>query len=83
MHKRVLEIAADVFQVPASTLGPDSTPESVGTWDSLRHLSFVLALEEEFHLQFLPEDIEQMLTIGLTAELVQEKLQSSLVSNEP
>ena len=48
MLKRVLTIAADVFQVDESTLGPGSSPDTIESWDSLHHLSFVVALEQEF-----------------------------------
>jgi acyl carrier protein len=57
--KKVLAIAADVFQVDESSIGPASSPDSIETWDSLHHLSFVLALEQEFGVQISPEEIER------------------------
>jgi acyl carrier protein len=71
---RILTIAADVFEVPESRLGPASSPDTIETWDSLHHLSFVLALEQEFGVQFSPEEIEQLLSIDLTVALLEEKL---------
>lgn len=76
MLKKVLAIAADVFQVPESSLSPSSTPDTVETWDSLHHLGLVLALEQEFGIQISPEEIEQLLSIELTAALMEEKLQA-------
>jgi acyl carrier protein len=76
MLKRVLAIAADVFQVDQSTIGPGSSPDSIETWDSLHHLSFVVALEQEFSVQISPEEIEQLLSLELTASLMEEKLQT-------
>jgi len=74
--KRVLAIAADVFQVPESSLSAASTPDTVESWDSLHHLELVLALEQEFGIQISPEEIEQLLSIELTAALMEEKLQA-------
>jgi acyl carrier protein len=74
--KKVLEIAADVFQVDESTIGPASSPDSIESWDSLHHLSFVVALEQEFTVQISPEEIEQLLSLELTASLMEEKLQT-------
>jgi acyl carrier protein len=74
--KKVLEIAADVFQVDESTIGPASSPDSIESWDSLHHLSFVVALEQEFTVQISPEEIEQLLSLELTASLIEEKLQT-------
>lgn len=78
---RVLAVAVDVFQVSETSMGPGSSPDTVETWDSLHHLSFVVALEQEFCVQFSPEEIEQLLTIELTAALLEEKLKESGASN--
>jgi acyl carrier protein len=79
--KRVLAIAADVFQVPEARLGPSSTPDTVEAWDSLHHLELVLALEQEFGIQSSPEEIEQLLSIELIAGLMEEKVQACGVPN--
>ena len=76
MLKRVLTIAADVFQVDESTLGPGSSPDTIESWDSLHHLSFVVALEQEFSVEISPEEIEELLSVELTAALMEEKLQA-------
>ena len=78
---KVLTIAADVFQVPESSIGPASSPDTIGSWDSLHHLNFVLALEDGFGVQFSPEEIEQLLSIELTKALVEEKLKGSGSNN--
>jgi acyl carrier protein len=78
---KVLAVATDVFQVPQSALAASSSPDTVETWDSLHHLSFVVALEQEFNVQFSPEEIEQLLSIELTTALVEEKLKGNGSSN--
>jgi acyl carrier protein len=71
---RVRRIIADVFDLPLEQVAPASSPDTVEGWDSLQHLNVVLALEQEFALQFTPEEIEQMLSVELIADLVEEKL---------
>jgi acyl carrier protein len=78
---KVLAIAADVFKVPQSSIGAASTPDTIETWDSLHHLEFVLALEQEFGIQISPEEIEQLLSIELTASLIEEKVQACRVAD--
>ena len=63
LFDRVRNIAADVLEVPATKLTADSSPETIETWDSVHHLNLVLALEQEFNLQFEPEEIDQMKNI--------------------
>jgi len=71
--ERVSIMIADLFQLPLETVGPRTSPDNVETWDSLQHLNLVLALEQEFDLQFTPEEIEQLLSVELIAALVNEK----------
>lgn len=71
---RIERIAADIFEVPLESLQPASSPDTVPTWDSIRHLNLVLGLEQEFDIQFAPEEIEQLLSVELIVALVEEKL---------
>ena len=71
--ERVRSIAADVLQVPAALITQDSSTENVESWDSVHHLNLVLALEQEFDLQFEPEEMDGMKSIGDIAGLVARK----------
>ena len=71
---RVRGIAADILQVPVAEVGPDSSPENIATWDSVHHLNLVLALEQEFNLQFEPEEIDQIGNVGQIVALVSRKV---------
>ena len=70
---RVRTIFSDVFQVPLDQVRADSSPDTIPNWDSLQHLNLVLALEQEFSVQFTPEEIEQLLSVELIAALLEEK----------
>jgi len=70
-------IAGDLFSVPAAQIHADSSPETIENWDSVQHLSLVLAVEEKFGVQFSPEEIEKMRTIGEITKLIERKLQST------
>jgi len=70
----VRRIAADVLAQPVDRITADGTRDSIPGWDSLAHVNLVLALEQHFDVQFLPEEMMEMLTIELVALLVEEKL---------
>jgi acyl carrier protein len=74
MLERVRRMVADVFDVPLETVLPESSPDSIEAWDSLHHLDLVLALEQEFGAQFTPEEIEQLLSVALIANIVAAKV---------
>ena len=72
--ERVMQIAADVFGINIEEITPQSSTDSIQTWDSLQHLTFVLALEQSYFLQFEPEDVEQMKSIEITTMTIEERL---------
>ena len=67
---RVREIASDVLQADVT---PESSPETIGSWDSVHHLNLVLAIEEEYGFQFSPEEMDQAKTVGCLARIVSAK----------
>lgn len=74
LFDRVRTIAADVLEVPASKISAESSPETIDTWDSVHHLNLVLALEQEFNLQFEPEEIDQMKDIQHVLDILGSKI---------
>jgi len=70
---RVRQIAADIFSVPVDGLTAESSPEAIASWDSLNHLNLVLALEQEWGIQFSPEEMEELLSIAKIVSVVSAK----------
>jgi acyl carrier protein len=53
---------------------PDSDVDSVDMWDSIIHLQFILALEEEFFpIKFTPEEIAEMVSVKRMKEIIGDK----------
>lgn len=50
------DVMATVLGVEAGSIGPGSDMDTVPAWDSLRHMTLVLALEDEFGVQIPDED---------------------------
>ncbi len=70
----VCRLTADVLHLDPSTVSAASSRDTITSWDSMGHVNLVLALEQHFDLQFLPEEMMQMLSVELIALLVEEKL---------
>ena len=71
---QVRQLVADVLNMPKEALNDSSSPEDVTNWDSMQHLNIVLAVEQQFDLTVLPEEIESMVSVGRIAALVEEKV---------
>jgi acyl carrier protein len=79
---RVRQILADIFNVGLERLEADSSPDTIENWDSVNHINMVIALEQEFGVEFAPEEIERLLTFHAICELINSKLPSSRVRND-
>jgi acyl carrier protein len=55
---------AAILEVPKSSLDGASGIDNVETWDSLHHMSLVLALEEEFGIRFPEDEIAQLTSLS-------------------
>ena len=54
---------ADVFEIDLADIKPDSTPDNVDSWDSLRLLNLILAFEQEFGVEVAPDQLQYMMSV--------------------
>ena len=50
------QLMATLLEIDTGTIDLDSSMDNIPTWDSLRHMNLVLALEEEFNVSIPDED---------------------------
>ena len=60
--KKVMSI---VFEIPINQITYNASPDTIGTWDSVRHLNLILALEEEFDISIPDDEVGNMLNFKL------------------
>ena len=70
------QVMAMVLGVDPSTIGPDASMDTIASWDSLRHMNLVLALEEEFKVS-IPDDEAGNITSYKLVKLVLDELLSA------
>lgn len=74
LEQRISGVLGDVFGLDATTVGPDTSKDTVKGWDSLQHLTLVLALEEEFGIHFDDEESVSLVNFPLIVTIVAERL---------
>jgi acyl carrier protein len=74
LFEQIKTIASDTFQAPLSELTPESSPEQIPAWDSIQHLNLVIAIEERFKIQFEPDEMDAMKTLGDIGDAVERHL---------
>jgi acyl carrier protein len=75
MEDKIFEIVSKVMGIPMSNVNIDSSPDTIEEWDSLKHINLMMALEEEFDMQFSPEEISDMLNMKLILLTLNKSLQ--------
>jgi acyl carrier protein len=80
IETRARVILAEVLGLDPSEVGPDTSTDTVENWDSLQHLTLVLALEEEFDIQLDDEESVAIVSFPLITALVRDRLGALEVS---
>ena len=70
MELKLVKIMAPIFEVEESVISEDASPENIETWDSLAHMSLVLALEEEFGIQFTEDQIVESFSFKALVDIL-------------
>src|SRR5262245_2371793 len=73
---QVLAVSAAVFRVPSNAVTPQTTPGGLAAWDSVAHLTLILALEQEFAITIAPEDSDGMGSLEKVAMVVERAIAS-------
>lgn len=68
MTEQVLQIVSRILNVPAGQVNLDSSPRTLPHWDSMRHIELILALEQEFGVQFQAITLSEHVSVGWLCE---------------
>ena len=64
LQRRVATIVSSILTIPVESVTPETSSDDVESWDSVRHMHLVLALEQEFGVSFDDDQVVAMLSIG-------------------
>ncbi len=70
IHEKILNVVADIFEMPINQINNELSLNSIKQWDSVNHLKLMIALEEEFEIKFTKDDIESMINLSIIESTV-------------
>jgi len=70
MSDAIKQVMAQILQIDAACIDETTSTDSVERWDSLKHMQLVLALEDEFGIQFPDEMIPDLLSYAALEDAV-------------
>ena len=73
LRGQVQEVFRRVFGRSALTIDASTTAADIAEWDSLTHINLIIALEQEFGVQFSSQDVASMSCVGDLFKVLQQK----------
>jgi acyl carrier protein len=70
----VTRIARSAFQAPLLDLTYETTSDDVADWDSMNHITLVVAIEAYFDIQFSQVEIEELKSVGELVQAIENNL---------
>lgn len=65
LTERIRSVMGAVFGVDPDSIDDNATPGRIEQWDSMRHMSLILALEDEFGVRFSDEEVSELMSFKL------------------
>lgn len=72
MDEKIIEIMKKVFNTAGISTSTDQN--NCEKWDSLHHLNLIVELENEFDVEFEPEEISEMRSFSSVRNAIESKL---------
>jgi acyl carrier protein len=63
-NHRFFAVLSSILNVKPESLGPESSRDSLEEWDSIKHMYVMLALEEEFSIEFTDDEIANLANVS-------------------
>ena len=70
----VTEILQDIFDDDELEVTEATCSDDVEDWDSLEQINILVAIQDEFGIQFSLDDVSDLKDVGDTLDLIEKKL---------
>ncbi|KTD60701.1 acyl carrier protein [Legionella shakespearei] len=68
--ERIQELFRDVFDDQSLVIHESMSSSNLATWDSLHHISLLVAIQNEFQIKFSLIEIQDLQNIGSIIDLI-------------
>jgi len=74
IRTKLNEIFRDIFDDQTLEIAPDMTAADVEEWDSLSHISLIVAVEKAFGVRFTTGEVQALKNVGDFLALIGSKV---------
>ena len=76
IKKKIVEVMSAVFEVSPKFINEATSPDTIKSWDSLKHMNLIIALEEAFEIEFTDLETVELINFKLIHEIISQHLES-------
>ena len=74
LENRIKNVMAAVFKLTVDTINDNASVDTIESWDSLKHMDLIIALEKEFDITIPDDEVVNMLSFGVILRIVNEAI---------
>jgi acyl carrier protein len=74
IKETVRNLMAFIFETTNDKIKDNADPSVIESWDSLKHMSLIVALEEEFDIIFTDDEMMELLNFELITRVISDKI---------
>ena len=74
IRAKLTEVMSSILGVDKSAITDDASMDTIKAWDSLKHMKLVIALEQEFSIEFDDTEVVEMLNVKLIELTLAQKV---------
>jgi acyl carrier protein len=74
IYRRLESLFQDIIGDESIKLTPQTTAADVDGWDSVTHISLIVAIETQFHIKIRTDEIESLKNVGDMVQLIEQKV---------
>lgn len=74
IQNKVIDTLAVILEMQHAKISSKTSSRTLARWDSLNQIKLMVALEEEFDLEFEPEEIGRMTSVMTIVEVISGKI---------
>ena len=74
IYKKLDEVFQDVFDDDSIHVTDSTTANDIEDWDSLEHISLIVAIEHKFNIKFNMGEITSLKNVGEMVDIIIERV---------
>jgi len=74
IYERLNRVFQEVFEDDEIEISEDTTAADIEEWDSLMHITLVVAIEQEFNIRLNAAEVGKLENVGAMLKLIEAKI---------